>query len=205
MEDMGLDFVIMSPEMLTLLPIPGQDYPHVTLYIVASHWANDGEYGSYEIPFTSLLDAKRQFHDDLRNEQDSGSIENWRQKSQFVEEETEDSYECYLDGEYCEYHFSIELKSFSLPMAPCFMKNVAGLWQAKNMQEDFREQVEDWEEFQELTVSQRERLLASPDFPQRLLAQLRNSSAYQEAYWEAVSEVAAALLTEISRQPDTDK
>ena len=52
------------------------------------------------------------------------------------------------------------------------------------MQEDFREQVEDWEEF---------------------LAQLRSSSAYQEAYWEAVSEVAAALLTEISRQPDTDK
>ena len=45
------------------------------------------------------------------------------------------------------------------------------------MQEDFREQVEDWEEFQELTVSQRERLLASPDFPRRLLAQLRSSSA----------------------------
>ena len=82
-----------------------------------------------------------------------------------------------------------------------FFKNTPSL----NMQEDFREQVEDWEEFQELTVSQRERLLASPDFPQRLLAQLRNSSAYQEAYWEAVSEVAAALLTEISRQPDTDK
>ena len=73
------------------------------------------------------------------------------------------------------------------------------------MQEDFREQVEDWEEFQELTISQRERLLASPDFPRRLLAQLRSSSAYQEAYCEAVSEVAAALLTEISRQPDTDK
>ena len=69
------------------------------------------------------------------------------------------------------------------------------------MQEDFREQVEDWE----LTISQRERLLASSDFTRRLLAQLRSSSAYQETYWEAVPEVAAALLTEISRQPDTDK
>ena len=73
------------------------------------------------------------------------------------------------------------------------------------MQEDFREQVEDWEEFQELTISQRERLLASSDFTRRLLAQLRSSSAYQETYWEAVPEVAAALLTEISRQHDTDK
>ena len=202
MEELGLDFVIMSPEMLIPLPTPKQDYPQATLYIVASHWASDGEYGSYEIPFTSLIDAQRQFHDDLREEQDSGSIDSWRQKSQFVEEETQNSYECYLDGEYCENHFSIELKSFSLPMAPCFMENVAG---REKMQEDFREQVEDWEEFQELTVSQRERLLASSDFTRRLLAQLRSSSAYQETYWEAVPEVAAALLTEISRQPDTDK
>ena len=132
MEDLGLDFVIMSPEMLIPLPTPKQDYPQATLYIVASHWASDGEYGSYEIPFTSLIDAQRQFHDDLREEQDGGSIDSWRQKSQFVEEETQNSYECYPDGEYCENHFSIELKSFSLPMAPCFMENVAGLWQGKN-------------------------------------------------------------------------
>ena len=204
-EDMGLDCVIMSPEMLTLLPIPEQDYPHVTLYAVASHWANDGECGAYEIPFTSLIDAKRQFHDDLRNEQDSGSIENWRQNSQFVEEETEDSYECYLDGEYCENHFSIALKRFSLPIASSFMETVAGLWQAKDMREDFLEQVEDWEEYQALTDPQRERWLASPDFPQRLLARLRSSTAYQKAYWEAVSEVAATLLKELVRQPDNKK
>ena len=105
MEDLGLDFVIMSPEMLIPLPAPKQDYPQATLYIVASHWASDGEYGSYEIPFTSLIDAQRQFHDDLREEQDGGSIDSWRQKSQFVEEETQNSYECYLDGEYCENFF----------------------------------------------------------------------------------------------------
>ena len=34
-------------------------------------------------PFTSLIDAQRQFHDDLREEQDGGSIDSWRQKSQF--------------------------------------------------------------------------------------------------------------------------
>lgn len=93
MEELGLDFVIMSPEMLIPLPTPKQDYPQATLYIVASHWASDGEYGSYEIPFTSLIDAQRQFHDDLREEQDGGSIDSWRQKSQFVEEETQNSYQ----------------------------------------------------------------------------------------------------------------
>ena len=126
-EDLGLDLLVMSPEMLTPMPVPERDYPHVTLYIVVSHWASDGEYGSYEIPFTDLLDAKRQFHDDLQNEQEGGSIERWRPKLQFVEEETEASYECYLDGEYCENHFYIGLEQRSLPVSPTFMQSVAYL------------------------------------------------------------------------------
>ena len=94
---------------------------------MVSQWASDGEYGSYEIPFTDLLDAKRQFHDDLQNEQEGGSIERWRPKLQFVEEETEASYECYLDGEYCENHFYIGLEQRSLPVSPTFMQSVAYL------------------------------------------------------------------------------
>ena len=104
-EDLGLELVIMAPEMLTPLAVPEQAYPQGTLYVVVSHWATDGEFGSYEAPFTNLMDAQRQFHDDLKNELESGCIEKWREKSQFAKEETAESYECYLDGEYCENHF----------------------------------------------------------------------------------------------------
>ena len=111
-----------------------------------------------------------------------------------MEEETQNSYGMPIwTVSIVENHFSIELKSFFVADgSPALWKNVAGLWQGKNAR-GLREQVEDWEEFQELTVSQRERLLASSDFTRRLLAQLRSSSAYQETYWEAVPEVAAAL------------
>ena len=87
-EDLGLELVIMAPEMLTPLAVPEQAYPQGTLYVVVSHWATDGEFGSYEAPFTNLMDAQRQFHDDLKNELESGCIEKWREKSQFAEEET---------------------------------------------------------------------------------------------------------------------
>lgn len=126
-EELGLDFVIMGPDMLTSLPVPDQDYPKATLYIVTSHWASDGEYGSYEIPFTNQLDAKRQFHNDLRDEQKGGCLERWRTKTQFVEEETENSYECYLDGEYCENHFYIGMEQRSLAVSPDFLQSVTYL------------------------------------------------------------------------------
>ena len=201
-EDLGLDFVIMSPDMLTPLPVPERDYPQATLYVVTSHWASDGEYGSYEIPFTDQLDAKRQFHNDLRNEQKDGCIDRWRTKINFAEEETESGYECYLDGEYCESHFSIELKKVSLPLGSCFLSTVASICSAQELKENFLEQVQDWEEFQSLTAAQQEKLLASAKIPQQILLQLRSSRPYHEAYWEAVSKAAASLLAEFRQQFD---
>ena len=72
-EDLGLELVIMAPEMLTPLAVPEQAYPQGMLYVVVSHWATDGEFGSYEAPFTNLMDAQRQFHDDLKNELEMGN------------------------------------------------------------------------------------------------------------------------------------
>ena len=128
-EDLGLELVIMAPEMLTPLAVPEQAYPQGTLYVVVSHWATDGEFGSYEAPFTNLMDAQRQFHDDLKNELESGCIEKWREKSQFAKEETAESYECYLDGEYCENHFYLSIEKRPLPLAPEFIRTVAAVYE----------------------------------------------------------------------------
>ena len=64
-EDLGLDMVIMGPEMIAPLEHPAQVYPAGTLYVVIAHWATDGEYGSYEAIFTERTDALHQFHNDL--------------------------------------------------------------------------------------------------------------------------------------------
>ena len=124
-EDLGLDMVIMGPEMIVPLEHPAQVYPTGTLYVVAVHWATDGEYGSYEAIFTERTDALHQFHNDLREEFLAGSIPRWKESSQFVEEESDNSYECYLDGEYCENHFSIALEQRALPLSPAFCRSTA--------------------------------------------------------------------------------
>ena len=86
---------VMTPEMVMPLASPEQDYVWQVIYAVTAHWATDGESGAYELPFTDLNDAKRQLQDDLWEEFQNGCVERWREKSQFVEMETEQSYEPY--------------------------------------------------------------------------------------------------------------
>lgn len=176
-EDLGLDMVIMGPEMIVPLEHPAQVYPTGTLYVVAVHWATDGEYGSYEAIFTERTDALHQFHNDLREEFLAGSIPRWKESSQFVEEESDNSYECYLDGEYCENHFSIALEQRALPLSPAFCRSTAELYRAECLRDDFREHIENCDDFQELSDTQKEALLRSPNLPQRIANQLEHSCA----------------------------
>ena len=56
------------------------------------------------------------------------------------------------------------------------------------------------DDFQELSDTQKETLLRSPDLPQRITNQLEHSCAYGEAYWQVVSDVARTLLKELRQQ-----
>ncbi len=167
-EDLGLELVIMAPEMLTPLAVPEQAYPQGTLYVVVSHWATDGEFGSYEAPFTNLMDAQRQFHDDLKNELESGCVEKWREKSQFAEEETAESYECYLDGEYCENHFYLSIEKRPLPLAPEFIRTVAAVYEDECAREDFLDKAQALPEYLALTEDQKKQLLHNADIKGRI-------------------------------------
>ena len=109
-------------------------------------------------------------------------------------------YECYLDGEYCENHFSIALEQRALPLSPAFCRSTAELYRAECLRDDFREHIGNRDDFQELSDTQKEALLRSPNLPQRIANQLEHSCAYDEAYWQAVSDVARTLLKEIRQQ-----
>ena len=193
-EDLGLDLVIMTPEMLTPLAVPEREYAQGILYVVVSHWATDGEFGSYETPFTDLVDAQRQFHDDLRNELESGCIEQWRTNSQFVEEETQDSYECYLDGEYCENHFHLSIEKRPLPLAPEFIRTVAAIHDDERAREDFLDKAQSLPEYLALTEDQKKQLLCNADIKGRISHYLDLCNIYQECYWDAVSKAAKDIL-----------
>ena len=74
------------------------------------------------------------------------------------------------------------------------------LYRAECLRDDFREHIGNRDDFQELSDTQKEALLRSPNLPQRIANQLEHSCAYDEAYWQAVSDVARTLLKEIRQQ-----
>lgn len=130
LDDIVLDSVIMAPDMIVPMQEPGESQPKGTLYMVVSHWAVSGESGMSTDIFTSILDARLKFHDDLLWEKQSGCLAQWKEQDSFVESGSDRSYEAYLDGEYCENHFSIELQMEDIPVSLDFIHAVMQqVWQ----------------------------------------------------------------------------
>ena len=144
--------------------------------------------------FTNLMDAQRQFHDDLKNELESGCIEKWREKSQFAEEETAESYECYLDGEYCENHFYLSIEKRPLPLAPEFIRTVAAAYEDECAREDFLDKAQALPEYLALTEDQKKQLLHNADIKGRISHYLDLCDTYWECYWDAVSKAEQDIL-----------
>lgn len=82
-------------------------YPHV--YVLIQHWASGVEQGNSAEIYTDFDDAKSEM-DKILEEEIRNSIEALRGRDGFVEESTEDAYECYIEGEYCENHYSIAIE-----------------------------------------------------------------------------------------------
>lgn len=195
-EDMEFSTTVLFPGMLTPIGLPEKDYMSSKIYVVINHWAIDGECGAYEAPFTEKDDAWLQFHDDLLEEKENGCVEKWRDDPSFVEIETEESYECYLDGEYPENHFSIEVEERLLYLSPAFLHTVVEQHRTQCLLEDLQVSLEEKDAFQCLTDEQKGKFLHQPELAGQASYYLEHSVPYSEAYWQAMSETADHALWE---------
>ncbi len=108
-DDIVLDLVIMAPEMICPLDDLKECRHHPMVFILAEDWAVEGEHGSSSEVYTDFDDAKRLLVQKLEEELENGCIPRWAGYGNFVVHSTADSYECYIDGEYCENHYSLSI------------------------------------------------------------------------------------------------
>ena len=66
-------------------------------------------------------------HKLVANEYNDGLICLLRSHEDFVEESTENSYEIYTDGFYCESHYAIEINGDRMQIDPVFIETVKSL------------------------------------------------------------------------------
>lgn len=205
--DIVLDRVVMEPNMIQKVPKPTQLHADYNGYIVITNWAVDFESDVETSPiFTNLTDAKQYMAKAIKEEQREGCIERWQEDECFVEDITPTSYECYLDGEYCQNHFCVKLIEQPIMASSEFLSGVSDLYSDICQLEDIHSQVKDadLDELQMLTDEQYNRFMKDSSLVERFKKALSNNDSYCSAYWETVDMVIKELIDEyLEQEPNT--
>ena len=121
LEDICFDMVIMAPEMIT---VPGQSKKSVKLYILIEDWAANDNYKHLSGIYSDPLEARARLNEALGNEIDSGCLSDWINTPEYRTETSENSYEGWLDGFYCESHYAISLEEHNVVLTPSLIRDL---------------------------------------------------------------------------------
>lgn len=190
-EDIPLDSVIMSPEMLIC---PDNDKNKEKIYVLTEEWANDGDGGFNTEVFTDALTAKAFLNFKLSKEMSDGLIAKWQADEELKFEEDESSYTAWVDGYYTELHYTLKIEVQKMTVSPGFVSGIGNRYLEKCRYEDFYSQVSEWEDAEKLNEEEWQRFISDARIPEEINAGL--SDTYQSEYWNAICEAAHKLLNE---------
>lgn len=190
-EDIPLDSVIMSPEMLIC---PDNDRNKEKIYVLTEEWANDGDGGFNTEVFTDALTAKAFLNFKLSKEMSDGLIAKWQSDEEFKFEENGSAYTAWIDGYYYELHYTLKIEVKEMTVSPGFVSGIGNRYLEKCRYEDFYSQVSEWEDAETLNEDEWQRFISDARIPEEINAGL--SDTYRSEYWNAVCEAAHKLLNE---------
>lgn len=199
LDELGLDMVIMAPEMLRVLE-PVEGTPKLTVYIVREDWAFNGDYGEDFHLATDPDMAKYLFTSLIAEERENGYVKEWSDRRDMDMECKVNSYECWLHDSYCENHYKVYIEQKELPFSSELFSTIGRLYVESQFRKHFAEQIEGWEELEGMTEEQIAAMIASPKVPQRIRKQIERNGYLIESYWESVSEASFALLKKFKEE-----
>ena len=204
-DDINIEQAVMAPDMLIPLDALRNNKDKRKIYILVEDAAIDGNETVSVDAFTDYKDAKRHLEIKLNDEMENGMLLTPGDSSDFVVEETEDSYEIYRKGRYCEWHYSVYIKVYEADLSDEFIKEIGGLFVGHIFAEDFEAQVEDWEEIAEFSEAEYKELMNNPDVPKRIAEELRNDENFMSEYIGAVCEIAHKIVDEAVKKREANK
>lgn len=193
LEDIILDDVIMSPEMVRVI-LPDPKPLTQMIYSVHEEWADRGECGSsISQAYTSEESALQFLMTQLREEMEDGLVSDMRGDKKFAEESFDDSYECFIDGDYYENHYRIYITSQPIIVSPEFVREMAEIYHLSMFTEDFESMLEQEDD---ITTEERAWLMTQPDIIDRISTSFDNYDAFWDCYWEVFRDIAEEKLKE---------
>ena len=198
-DDIGLDMVIMSPEMVRIIGRK-DEARKVTVYLVREDWALDYNGGVETHLFMDPDEAKmamlRMIHEDMVD----GCISRWLDRGDLDSEIKADSYEYWLHDSYHENHYLVTMSAHELYITDATLHLLGSLFADESLRNDLAAQIEDWEELENLTEDEYLKFISDPEIPEKIRTHLSKNDSYWESYWESVSECAFQMLREFRKQ-----
>ena len=131
-EDIPLDSVIMSPEMLIC---PDNDRNKEKIYVLTEEWANDGDGGFNTEVFSDYDAAKAALNVSLDREMSDGLIAKWQSYEEFKFEENDSAYTAWIDGYYFELHYTLKIEEYKMTVSPDFVNRIGNRYLEKHSEE----------------------------------------------------------------------
>lgn len=157
-------------------------------YLLCENWFADGQGGRSVWLYSDYENAKAIFQAKLSKENRDGILAKWEDNLDRMERSKKDFFECWLDGQYAAYHYSLSLTTQKLFLSPNAMSEIYNIQLAANRTEDFLEEISQWEETEDLTEEQLAEMVQFADVPKRIKEKLASNSSYWSAYYESLSE-----------------
>ena len=194
LEDISLDEVIMAPEMILVIT-PVNSTRIITAYLVEEEWAIKGDnYGKDVTLFLDENQARLKLTELVLHEMTEGCIADWIDDPRFDTEITSLYYEGWLQDDYCENHYKVSVSTKQICLSSELFNSIGCRYVDGILRKHFAEQIEDWEELEDLTDVQIAEMIAGAVVPKRIKKQLNENGYLIESYWESVSEASFDLV-----------
>lgn len=180
LDDISLDMVIMAPSMIRVIGRKDEDRK-ITVYLVREEWALDYDSG-YDVrlcldPDEAKMTMLTFIHEDMEN----GCISRWLDRGDLDSEIKEDSYEYWLHDSYHENHYLVTLSTHELYIRDTAYEKISACCLNDRLRADLAEQIEGWEELDDLAGDEYQAFISDPAIPERLRTHLKRNGNLEES------------------------
>ena len=195
LENIALDFVILSPDMLMPIKSDDKKAEKIELYIVQEEYCDD-EFGVNNYYFTDYILAKQKLNEIVAEDFRNGYVNNWKDDDDFKFESGKDYYDAWIDGRHCEKHYTAQIFHEFLCLSNNTFEKTGKAYINKYLRTSFKEQTEQWDGLDKLSDIEYEKMLDSKELPEKIKEKLESDEAFLEKFWEAFSSVCFDIINE---------
>ena len=194
-DDIALDYVILSPEMLIPINSDTANTEQMTMYVVQEEYC-DEDHNVYNYYFTDYISAKQKLNEIVAEDFINGCVSEWQHNDDFEFESGKDYYEAWIDGHAGEKHYTAQIFHETLSLSKDAFNEIGQAYINEYLRTCFKEQTEQWDGLDKLSDGDYEKLLNSKELPYKIKEKLESDEAFLEKFWEAFSSVCFDIMRE---------